>query len=168
MFLLVYFLRNTCISSITGNCILFIFSCNIQELALTLTFNMGTCANTKRMILSNKFLIYTFLYFRTFQFQSPFLVVHLCVGLGLLHGFVTTWRTRDYNSSGLYPSTYLAWVALTDAHVPARSLGRANLLSTIRPQSLRRLHLINILAYATERLSSQTAILGYVYSFIFP
>lgn len=173
MFVLVYFRWNTCISCTRGNSILFIFSCNIQDLALTLTFNMEICANTKRVILSNKFLIYMFLYFRTFKIQSPsFLVIHFCVGLDLLHGFVTTWRTRDYNSSRPYPSTYLAWVALTGAHAPASIVllvtGPHKTPSHDWAAVFAEALLINILVYATERVSPQTAILVYVCGFIFP
>jgi hypothetical protein len=59
-------------------------------------------------------------------YLSTFLLaLQPCVGLGLLHGFITanfsemrslphahlpTWMTRDYTSSGLYPLTYLVWV----------------------------------------------------------
>jgi hypothetical protein len=69
--------------------------------------------------------------------SSPsLLALQPCVGLSLFPGFITvnfsgggvvgethaqplTCRSRDYTSSGAYPLTCLAWVALPGAYAPA-------------------------------------------------
>jgi hypothetical protein len=118
-------------------------------------------------VLSNKFWIYASFIIQDFLISFFFFTgaTSLCVGLGLLYGFVTTWRTREYTSSDPYPFKYLAWVALTWAPAPASIavlvIGARKLPLHDKAIVFMRLHLINILAYATERLSPPTAIADY-------